>query len=110
MPSMTVCHRVQWDRHVQRRWRGHATLPTMLLVLLTSALLSMSACLVDRDGNTPGKTGNTELPGTGGCTFSSDLSLESLTGLRKLDLRGTQVTAAGLVHLKKALPNTGITR
>jgi hypothetical protein len=31
--------------------------------------------------------------------------LKALTGLQRLDLRGTKVTEAGLERLKKSLPN-----
>jgi len=84
MRSMTVCHRTLSNQHGRDRRRGRLHLPSMPLVVLMFALLSMSACSKDREGGAQGKTedktepkpaGTAEPPKIGGRTFSSDLPL-----------------------------------
>ncbi|KKK48615.1 hypothetical protein LCGC14_3143350, partial [marine sediment metagenome] len=87
MPSVTVSHRTLSDQHGRDRRRGRLCLPSIPLVVLMLALLSMSAYSKDREdgaqGNTESKTegkpaGTAEPLKMGGRTFSSDLPLKVL--------------------------------
>jgi len=66
MRSVTVRHRTLSDQPDRRRRRGRLPLPSIPLVLLMLATLSMSAYSKDPEDSTPK---------IGGHTFSSDLRL-----------------------------------
>ena len=85
MRPMTVCHRTLSGQQGRGQRRGRLLLPSILLVLVMLAVLSIPACSKEPEVSTRGATenkaadktdGDAELPKMGGHTFSSDLRLD----------------------------------